>query len=128
MKDNNYRLLYLAQEGRCFYCRRPLNPCTTNSRIHPPERTVDKSATLPGWTRDHFKARSLGGKLLANVVLSCSYCNSHKAAMPPTDENQLRFEILMRHYRSIEIMDGGDSYNTLSDKDWQRKMKNPLRG
>jgi len=56
---------------KCFYCRRPL-------AIHEE-------------TRDHFIARSKGGKGPGNRVPACKRCNQAKADRGPTMQEIERF-------------------------------------
>lgn len=87
----DYRILYLAQEGRCFYCKRPLPLTSYNKRKQ------------EGWTRDHFLPKSSGKKLTRNVVFSCYECNFGKANAMPSEEQRYDFmELLTKCMDMIE--------------------------
>lgn len=67
------RRLFDLQDGRCFYCREPMN--TTGA-------DPNTLATL-----DEVFPRSLGyPQKRENCVLACMTCNQRKANRMPTDE------------------------------------------
>lgn len=87
----DFRLLYLAQEGRCFYCDRPMNP----------EPATGSRATGRGWTKDHFYPKSAGNGLVRNVVMACLRCNGIKGSINPTAEQQSSFDALSAKYVAL---------------------------
>ena len=89
-KQNDYRILYIAQEGRCFYCNSELSPRSWGKR--------NKS----GWTRDHFRPKRYGAALLGNVVLCCFGCNLEKSDRMPTQEEGRRFNELSETYDGMK--------------------------
>lgn len=89
-KHNDYRVMYIAQDGNCFYCQRPLQP-----KVH-------KHNCTNGWTRDHFKPKSGGNTLLENTVLSCHKCNTLKGHQEPDqDELLFRFSRLQENIKVV---------------------------
>lgn len=85
-QSNNYRMLYLAQAGRCFYCNRTLPP-----RARDPHVKVNRG----GWTVDHFYPKADGGGLVRNVVFACNDCNNKKGRRQPTVDEAARFRALL---------------------------------
>jgi len=78
------RSRYGAQNGRCFYCERPIPP-----------QTVIPGETKKGFTDDHFIPLSRGGaKDWSNKVIACPKCNRKKADRMPTEEEHAKFRAL----------------------------------
>lgn len=69
-------LLWAAQLGLCYLCGQPMDHRPHNARQAP-----------DGWTRDHLRPRSRGGRLSAgNVLLAHMACNSRRGDALPTRE------------------------------------------
>lgn len=70
--------IFVAQNGRCFYCNRYLNL-----------KHYSKQFNL-GWTKDHFIPKSLISKkkwkIRYNTVLAHKHCNEAKANRFPTKQ------------------------------------------
>lgn len=86
------RMLFVAQQGKCFYCGRFLSVWRVDS------------GNPMGWTHDHFFPKSsykdnkqlmaMGGHINKNAVLSCQPCNSHKKAKMPTEQQKKKHQRL----------------------------------
>lgn len=78
--------LYIAQQGKCFYCNQIMAPISV--------RTERKA----GWTADHFipKAYLRPRKLVLkfNKVLAHAICNERKGDRFPTQLEILKFKKL----------------------------------
>lgn len=116
MKTNDtsgvdYRLLYLAQAGRCFYCKTPLppRPLLTHPGAREQVRRNRLGCQCPinwdGWTRDHFLPRADGNGRIANTVLSCEPCNHEKSDNLPTDQERQDFSALQDRLRTLQDSD-----------------------
>lgn len=98
------RELYLAQEGRCFYC-----DCLIDPVQDPRPRKPLTDNKLPGWTKDHVIPKLENGENgNVNIVLACWDCNQEKGARLPTMEELRRFHWLRRkmghHSRFLETV------------------------
>lgn len=71
--------IFLAQNGKCFYCGLAM-AITKNSPA--------------SFTKDHVKPRCKGNKLNGNTVLCHSLCNGLKGQREPTTEEKARFKAL----------------------------------
>lgn len=85
------RVLYLAQNGLCFYCGKPMSPIKAQPR---------KGGRISGWTKDHLvpksyvKSRKISLKF--NTVLSHERCNQQKGARFPTKREVQKFKVVYR--------------------------------
>ena len=89
-------LLYMIQQGLCFYCDKPMSVLT-----HPQE--------VAGYTRDHFYSAASGNGLTGNKVLAHHHCNNRvKGGKLPTMEQKIKFnkitQALMVFLRELEII------------------------
>lgn len=77
--------MFIAQQGRCFYCARPLF-------VVPPDKR-HKRLPRNAATRDHLipRAAGAGGRVVAKIVWSCHECNHAKGARFPTPQEAKRF-------------------------------------
>lgn len=86
-------VLYLAQQGRCFYCDKIMAPMKSNKDVQ-------------GWNRDHFVPLKITKKwsieLKFNFVLAHPKCNRKKADRFPTQLEVLKFKKLYRVYGFIQ--------------------------
>ena len=67
--------LYQAQEGKCFHCDQPMDYGSVRKPLVPGHHTSNPN----GWTCDHVKPASLGGKLGKDgYVLAHDSCNRER--------------------------------------------------
>lgn len=116
----DYRVLYIAQHGLCFYCGVPMNPkCDGKHKMKP----HSKNANCRGWTRDHFYPRKDGHRLTDNVVLSCSYCNLTKSGNEPSTQQIVAFAVLRKRYAEIAGCRSG--YGSDCKSDYEGSIPSP---
>lgn len=88
------RILYLAQEGLCFYCNKPMSPKTDNVK-------------QGGWSKDHFiskqylKRKNRHWKLKFNIVLAHPGCNVRKGSRFPTKSEVAKFRKIQLKAKEI---------------------------
>jgi 5-methylcytosine-specific restriction endonuclease McrA len=77
--------MFIAQQGRCFYCARQMRIVERSKRC--------KKLPRDAATRDHFIPRSCGinGRVVAKIVWACHDCNAGKRNKMPTPEQARRF-------------------------------------
>ena len=95
----DFHALYERQEGRCFYCRRPLmrGPATKAERQRKRHAPEERRA----WQIDHALPRARGGKdRMSNYRLCCVECNCHKGLL--TEEEYMAV---------IALRNGGIPFN-----------------
>lgn len=72
--------IYMAQEGRCFHCTRPM-------LMSAAVKKAKNCSYNDGWTREHVIPRSKGGRRgWQNVVLAHAKCNHKRGDTDPTSE------------------------------------------
>lgn len=84
--------IYLAQQGRCFHCTKPMlmSACVRSA----------SGNHNNGWTREHVTPRSKGGRRgYKNVVLAHAKCNHRRGNADPTPD------MVERHARIRLIAD-----------------------
>lgn len=91
----NYRLLYLAQEGRCFYCDTDIVPRQQGAGQRKPKAR--------DWTRDHLLPKRDGFDANDNTVLACSSCNSRKGHRAPTAAEIERYKALEQRMLYLKV-------------------------
>lgn len=101
-----YRLVYLAQAGRCFYCSTELPPRplyeVSGAELKRRDRFGCQCPTTTfGWTRDHFEPKAEGNGLRGNVVLACKRCNVAKDNRAPTQQQRENFEALQVRLQAL---------------------------
>lgn len=63
--------LLIAQEGKCFYCNRPMD-------------SIGYPKSKRGFTVDHFYPKSKGNGLSGNKVYAHFHCNKRKDSRTPS--------------------------------------------
>ena len=87
-KRNHRTRLWIAQQGRCFYCGHKIR-----SKV---------VATI-----DHVIPKTLGGpNSIWNLVLACRWCNTNKGGQMPSDDDMDRRAAMEELVQSIEICEG----------------------
>lgn len=74
--------LFLAQQGKCFYCNKPMD-----SQSYPSNKN--------GFTKDHFMPKSKGNSLNRNKVLAHFKCNQEKKNKSPTMAQLKKFDFIL---------------------------------
>lgn len=96
----SYRLLFLAQNGRCFYCDGEMQP---KSFVEP--NHIHLRACRRGWTIDHLYPKCETHSGVNNIVFAHHGCNTKKGRRQPTPEEVARYETLVVYYN--EMKEGG---------------------
>ena len=87
-------VLFMAQQGKCFYCDLPID-------------TITYPQSNEGYTRDHFNARCKGNSITGNKVLAHRLCNEKKDARSPTQSEIDKFndiqKIIKSYFEFVEL-------------------------
>lgn len=89
--------LYLAQRGRCFHCLEPM--------------LLKRGGS--GYTFEHIRPSSKGGRKYGNVVLAHSKCNADRGDSDPTAE---MLERCHRIYVKAESISEAAAQEVLNDR------------
>jgi Uncharacterized protein conserved in bacteria len=68
--------LWVAQDGMCFHCGRPMAFERATQMKHPPL----------AWSREHVVPYSKGGRAGTNIVLAHYKCNTERGNQDPSEE------------------------------------------
>lgn len=75
--------LLIAQEGKCFYCNRPMD-------------SIAYPQSQRGFTVDHFYPKSKGNGLAKNKVYAHHHCNRKKDSRNPNKRELEKFNNLRK--------------------------------